>query len=317
MAAPHLSIQAVAHRTGLSPHVIRVWERRYGAVTPARTAAQQRRYSEEEVGRLNLLRRITRAGHSIGSIAHLPTRQLQRLIEPGDLEETARNAGTSDAAAELRAECILAVKSFDTASMDDGLRRSLLALGHQGFLRRIVGPLAEEIGVLWRSGAITAAHEHFFTAAVKMFLGDLSRQFAPAGHAPRLIACTPQGQLHELGAFMAAVSAVHLGWHAVYLGASLPAAEIAGAAIQQGASVVVLSLVYPQDDPRLAGELRTLRRLLPPATRLIVGGRVARAYQTALDDIGATVVVSLEHFSEEIDTLRISASLATPKSRAT
>ena len=57
----------------------------------------------------------------------------------------------------------------------------------------------------------------------------------------------------------AGAAAANIGWHVTYLGASLPAAEIAGAAMQNRARAVALSLVYPQDDPRLEGELIRLR----------------------------------------------------------
>ena len=67
-------------------------------------------------------------------------------------------------------------------------------------------------------------------------------------------------------------TAAHLGWQVTYLGASLPAAEIAGAAVQKRARAVALSLVYPEDDPRLPGELTRLREALPAAMTLLVIG---------------------------------------------
>ena len=74
------SIQVVSRLSGLSPHVIRVWEKRYGAVTPVRTGTNRRLYSEEEIQRLRLLSRATAAGHRIGVIAHLGIRDLERLV---------------------------------------------------------------------------------------------------------------------------------------------------------------------------------------------------------------------------------------------
>ena len=79
-----------------------------------------------------------------------------------------------------------------------------------------------------------------------------------------LVVATPAGQIHELGALLVGAAAANLGWHVTYLGASLPAAEIAGAARQNRARAVALSLVYPEDDPRLEGELTRLRESLPP-----------------------------------------------------
>ena len=69
----------VARRTGLSAHVIRIWEKRYGAVKPERTPTNRRVYSEDQIERLDLLCRVTQAGHSIGHVAKLPTESLRKL----------------------------------------------------------------------------------------------------------------------------------------------------------------------------------------------------------------------------------------------
>jgi methylmalonyl-CoA mutase cobalamin-binding subunit len=166
--------------------------------------------------------------------------------------------------------------------------------------------MAEQIGELWRDGAITAAHEHFFTATAKLFLGNAAKQFAPPGLAPLLIACTPLNQHHELGALMASVAAAHLGWRVIYLGPVLPAAEIAGAAAQHSARAVALSIVHPADDPLLPDELRALRHLLGADTDIIVGGRALHSYAKALEEIGALVVTDLDDFFDQLDTLRSS-----------
>ena len=79
MANAHQAIKVVAQRTGLSAHVIRIWEKRYGAVEPERTGTNRRLYSDEQVERLSLLREITQHGHSIGHVAKLPTEKLREL----------------------------------------------------------------------------------------------------------------------------------------------------------------------------------------------------------------------------------------------
>ena len=40
------TIRYVSQRTGLTPHVIRAWEKRYAAVVPNRSAKNRRLYSE-------------------------------------------------------------------------------------------------------------------------------------------------------------------------------------------------------------------------------------------------------------------------------
>src|SRR5512143_2990676 len=73
-------IRLVARLTGLSAYVIRIWEQRYRAVEPQRTATKRRLYSQRDIERLNLLRDVTQAGHSIGQVAQLPTDKLGNLL---------------------------------------------------------------------------------------------------------------------------------------------------------------------------------------------------------------------------------------------
>src|SRR3569832_2969883 len=73
-------IAVVSHRTGLSQDVLRVWERRYEAVIPARSDSGVRLYSDADIERLILLRAATRGGRGIGQVAKLSTRALETIV---------------------------------------------------------------------------------------------------------------------------------------------------------------------------------------------------------------------------------------------
>jgi len=300
------AINAVVRRTGLSVHVIRIWEKRYGAVEPERTATNRRLYSDEQVERLLLLREITQAGQSIGYVAKLPTEQLKQLAAATFASEaSATHALTSTHASPSFLESgLAAVKALDARALEQALTHAETALGTQGMLQRVAAPLAQAIGSLWRDGTITAAHEHFASAVLRTHLALAARPFATGANEPVLIVATPAGQLHELGALLAGALAANLGWHVTYLGASLPAPEIAGAARQNRARAVALSLVYPEDDPRMEGELTRLHELLPPEVKLIAGGRAMPAYRAALKKIGAYQANDLTQLCTALDELR-------------
>jgi len=76
-------IRIAAKRSGLTPHVIRAWEKRHQATEPKRTGTNRRLYSEEDVERLSLLRAAIGEGHRIGNIATLPSGELRRLLATG------------------------------------------------------------------------------------------------------------------------------------------------------------------------------------------------------------------------------------------
>lgn len=306
MTDAHHAIKAVARRTGLTVHVIRIWEKRYGAVAPQRTGTNRRLYSEAQIERLALLHEITQAGHSIGQVAKLPTDKLRKIAaeaaNPARPLVSARHRPPPNLS--FLDEAIAAVTALDAPRLEASLKSAETALGGQGLLQRVVAPLAQTIGELWRDGTITAAHEHFASAVMRVFLGHAAKQFAAGTSAPVIVVATPAGQIHELGAVLAGAAAANLGWHVTYLGASLPAAEIAGAARQNRARAVALSLVYPEDDSRLAAELTRLRELLPGEVAVLVGGRAMPAYRDALKQIGAFPINDLAHLSSVLDDLR-------------
>jgi len=182
---------------------------------------------------------------------------------------------------------VAAVMELDQAALETALLEGSVALGQQGVLLHVVAPLAEEVGSLWQEGAIGVAHEHFASAVMRTFLGNMSRPYAPNAAAPHIITATPSGQLHEIGSMLITATAVAAGWQATYLGASLGPTEIAGALKQKPARAVGLSVVYPPDDPGVAAELRQLKKLLPADVALLVGGRAAAGHQAVLDEIGA------------------------------
>jgi DNA-binding transcriptional MerR regulator/methylmalonyl-CoA mutase cobalamin-binding subunit len=304
------SIRIVARRTGLTSHAIRVWEKRYGAVTPTRTPTNRRVYSDADIERLQLLRRATLAGHSIGRIAKLPTGRLHDLLAADEPLTPAPSKAIGARSADLAppsilTACIRACEDLDAMSLEEVLTRAAVNCSKMVFIEQVIVPLMHRIGDLWHEGVLRAAHEHLASAVVRTLLGSLSRGFAPVASAPALVVATPTGQMHELGALIVAVTAASDGWRVSYLGPSLPAEEIAGAAHQSGARAVALSLIYPADDPYLNGELSTLRRGLADGVLVMVGGQAAGAYENAFNEIGALWVKDLADLRRQLRLLRL------------
>jgi DNA-binding transcriptional MerR regulator len=88
MLDAHHPIQLAARLTGLSTHVIRIWEQRYRAVEPTRTASNHRLYSQDDIERLGLLREVTHAGHNISQVARLSNDELRALAENAAVPQT-------------------------------------------------------------------------------------------------------------------------------------------------------------------------------------------------------------------------------------
>jgi len=298
------SIKMAARKSGLTAHVIRVWERRYNAVSPDRTDTNRRRYSEAEIERLTLLRSATHAGHSISSIAKLQVEKLRELAAESTPAPMPVAKRVGDAVAQTIDAAIGAIEKMNSTALEEIIGRAAVAFGQHGLLERIIAPLAHKVGELWRDGSITAAHEHFASAVIRNYLLTTSKPYSLNGSAPVLVVGTPAGQLHELGAVMVAAAASDLGWRVIYLGTSLPAVEIAGAAIQNGARAVAMSIVYPDDDPNLAQELENLRRHLSPGIKIIAGGRASESYAATLEKLGVIRTRELSELYRILEQMR-------------
>ena len=302
-------IGVVARRTGLKPDLIRAWERRYGAVEPGRTETRRRFYSDADIERLQLLRRVVGTGRGIGQVANLSNAELRGLISDeapsAELPPLSGNGGAEP----FLTLCISAAQRLDVRDLELQLERASVAMSRSVLLEKLLVPLMQRIGDLWKRGEVRPFHEHMTSAVVRTFLGNLHGAYPPGPSAPHLLATTPPRQLHELGALIAAATAASEGWQVTYLGPNLPPEEIAAAALQKEARAVALSMVYPPDDPLLLEDLRRLRRLLPEATVLIVGGRAAGAYVSVLREVGARYLDDLAAFRDELDTLRSAPGL--------
>jgi len=73
-------IAAVSRLTGMPIPTIRMWERRYGVVTPARSTGNGRLYSRGDIDRLVLLKAAVDAGHAIGTVASLSDDQIRARL---------------------------------------------------------------------------------------------------------------------------------------------------------------------------------------------------------------------------------------------
>lgn len=79
--ASHLHrIGSVSRLADVPVSTLRMWESRYGAFSPRKSAGRHRLYAEQDVVRARLLRQLTHAGHSIGRIARASVPKLQRLL---------------------------------------------------------------------------------------------------------------------------------------------------------------------------------------------------------------------------------------------
>lgn len=282
-----IPIQRASQASGVSPHVIRIWERRYNALSPSRTCTNRRMYCDEAVLRLKLLRLLTENGHRIGRVAGLCTAELEELVRklPANAEAVPAPAGGLELPGQFVEAAIEASKRYDSDALRGVLSQARRQLGQRGMLHHVICPMILKVGESWQQGTLRPSHEHIATAVIRELLLTPVPGSQIAAHAPELVVATPAVELHELGALIVAASARDLGWHVTYLGPNLPVEEIAACAAARNARAVALSVVYPEKCPVIEGKLRRMRDILPATMKLIVGGRAAESYRETLNEV--------------------------------
>lgn len=298
-----LSIKTVSKKTGLSTFVIRAWEKRYNVVEPKRTSSNRRLYSAQDIEKLKLLKILTSEGFSIGNIANLEIESLRELT--GKKTSTSEENYSGFQKDRIIKECIEAIAVFNRSEFEDILNQSSLVYSQPALIEKLISPLLIEIGELWRKGILRPAQEHFATEIIKKFLKKLQESLNPEPDAPMLLVTTPAGQLHELGALIAAFAASIEGWNILYLGPNLPADDIAVAAINVKVKAVCLSIVYPSDDQNLSRDIIRLGEILPRRVKIIAGGRAVWGYHSQLEKIGAEIITGILELREKLEILRL------------
>ncbi|HEY9722241.1 MAG TPA: MerR family transcriptional regulator [Oscillatoriaceae cyanobacterium] len=254
------SIAVVSRLTGLKADTIRAWERRYGAIVPARSQGRQRSYSAADVSRLLLLQKAIEAGQAIGRIAQLPDDALKELVPTAD---TPQPVGLD--------AVLLALEHFDAPAADRELRRLAALMPPRRFVRELAVPLMHRMGAAWAEGRFGVAQEHLGTALLRSFLDAMLRvQERAADRAPLLLATLP-GELHELGLLSVGLLAATYGVPVLPLGPQLPVDEIARAARATHARVIGLSAASASET--LLEDLEALDAALGPDQAIWLGGR--------------------------------------------
>lgn len=305
-------ISTVTKRSGVKSDLVRAWERRYQAVSPTRTPGGHRVYTDMDIARLKLLNEATSNGHSISQIAQLSLDELKRLLQKEVVNVapplSANSIPTIASDRRFLAEdyiekCYAAVLAFDAHGLESHFENAIVELGPQLFIENLLTPLLTQIGERWRSGELRPVHEHMASSIIRSLTYILRNNTPCPENAPRMIVTTPIGQLHELGALLAAIIAEFKCWKVTYLGANLPAEEIAAAVKYTHAKAVTLSISFSADDLVVPRELRKLRKLIGNDKALIVGGRSAGHYEAVLDEVSVLKIQNYEHFRLMLDEL--------------
>ena len=259
---PVLRIGELSRRLGVSAHVLRAWESRYGLLRPVRSAGGFRLYSEADALRVRRMQAHLAHGLSAAEAARAVLGE-----DSGARAHLGRAAAprrAASAAGELSGDFRQALDAFDEPAAQAVLDRLVSDLSLTAVLRDVVMPYLTELGERWERGTASVAQEHFASNVIRGRLAGLARGWGN-GHAPRaVLACAP-GELHDLALMVFGIVLNRNGWRIDYLGMNTPVEELARTVDARRPDLVVLAATRPENLGPHATQLAALAQRAPLA----------------------------------------------------
>jgi len=259
-AAAVLRIGELSRRVGVSEHVLRAWESRYGLLRPERSPGGYRLYSEQDQNRVRLMQAYLADGLAAAQAAQaaIADEPWDVAREGGDGVREVSAAALPDSATAFR----LALDRLDEPEAQAVLDQLLADFSVETVLRDVVLPYLNELGSRWESGAVSIAQEHFASNVVRGRLANLARGWG-YGQGPQVLLACPPDEQHELALLVFGIVLSRKGWRVGYLGANTPMPDTIQVAAQSRPSLVVLAATVPERFTAVATELTRLVELAP------------------------------------------------------
>jgi MerR family transcriptional regulator, light-induced transcriptional regulator len=259
---PVLRIGELSRRLGVSDHVLRAWESRYGLLQPVRSAGGFRLYSEADARRVRRMQAHLAHGLSAAEAARAVLGE-----DNGAGASPGRPTGPHRApplASELSGALRRALDAFDEPAAQAVLDRLVSDLSLTTVLQDVVLPYLTELGERWERGTASVAQEHFASNVIRGRLAGLARGWGN-GHGPRAVLACPPGELHDLALMVFGIVLNRNGWRIDYLGMSTPIDELTRTVGARRPDLVVLAATLPENLEPLAAQLTALAQCAPLA----------------------------------------------------
>ncbi len=291
---PLYNTRAVVQMSGVPADTVRAWERRYGLPRPFRTSANQRLYSEMDVGVIVWLRDRTNEGMTI-------SQAIQRLklespeVFPADRQpQPATQDGVSNSGLrrrELRNRLVDAAIAFDTRAADRAIDESLAFFSIEEFCAHVVTPALQEIGDCWSRQEISVASEHFMTRLLSRRLASIFALVSPLDGRGTVVGACPDGEDHDVGLLVLSIILSRRGWRVVYLGASVPTVDLVASVRVVRPDLVCLSATSEVAVEDAVEVSKTLDAVFDRAPPIAIGGSAVSARHRQRRDSNAEFLI--------------------------
>lgn len=262
-------ISELEELSGIRAFTIRMWERRYGLIKPARTDTNIRVYDDSQVRKLLNVSTLVAAGYRISKIAAMPEEvmheKLLSLQYKGSEKEVVLTYVNL---------MVVAMLEFSERKFEHLYKEAVLRYGLRDTMLKICYPLLQKIGTMWTIGKTTPAQEHFVSVILRRKLTAAADKLVVTGKPDLLfVLMLPPGEWHEIGLLFADYLIRSSNVETVYLGQNVPYDMVSVVLAKRKVSHLLLFYISPVK----GRQLHQIRQQmgLPPEVTLLVAGNPA------------------------------------------
>ena len=214
------TIKDLENISGVKAHTIRIWEKRYGLLSPERTDTNIRYYSSDNLQKLLNVVLLNINNHKISKIAEMSNEAI--IVKA---KELAFKVAVDDEAIN---SFKLSMFQFDKVLFNSTYNKLLNKKTFREIFKDVFIPFLGHIGLLWQTDTLLPAHEHFISnlIAQKIQISIERLEYSVVNSETTYVLFLPENEIHELGLMYLNYELVLRGNSTIYLGQSLPLSNL-------------------------------------------------------------------------------------------
>jgi DNA-binding transcriptional MerR regulator len=213
------SISDLEQLSGVQTHTIRIWERRYKALEPMRSAGNTRLYDDNQLKRLLNIVSLSQSGLRISHVCSLTDLEMRNLLDK-ELEKVESPVAKYEY---YISQLLSFGLGYDEIEFDRLISIALEEYGLKVTYTNIMYPLLVRLGLMWRSDNICPAQEHFLSNIIRQKISaatnEIRQDIAPKS---TWVLFLPEDEDHDIGLLFANYLLRLSGQKVIYLGAKVP-----------------------------------------------------------------------------------------------
>jgi MerR family transcriptional regulator, light-induced transcriptional regulator len=262
------SIADLERLSGISAHTIRIWERRYNALSPLRSAGNTRLYDDDQLRRLLNIASLNQSGLKISNVCRLSQAEMDDLIQ----KEIDKTVSPESHYEYYISQLIKHGFLYDQTRVEQLFSNCIADYTVESAYRHVIYPLLVRLGLMWGKDSVCPSQEHFLSNIIrqKLFSAIDSLPVNPTPKSSWLL-FLPEDEDHDIGLLLASYMLRSAGHKVIYLGAKVPLSAVENIISKVDVDYALLFMTRARPATDAAGYIENLKKAFKDVPAFISG----------------------------------------------